>query len=63
MYTYKDFVTGKIRRTRGTFAGFTAPTGLLKAPFAIFRNKRGVVLVPKYLLTPETLKAIAKLEE
>jgi len=26
-YTYKDFVTGKIRRTRGKFIGWSEPTG------------------------------------
>lgn len=58
MYTYKDFVTGKIRKTRGKFSGWTEPTGFLKVPYAIFKNPRGTVLVPKYLLTAETKQMI-----
>lgn len=58
MYTYKDFITGKIKRTRGQFNGWTQPTGLLKAPYAIFKNPCSTVLVPAYLLTPETKAAI-----
>lgn len=58
MYSYKDIVTGKIRRTRGAFAGWTQPTGLLNSRYAIFRNPKGDVLVPRYLLTEETRKAI-----
>lgn len=58
MYTYKDFATGKIKRTRGAFAGRTEPTGLLNARYAIFRNRGGDVLVSRYLLTEETRKAI-----
>ena len=59
MYTYKDFATGKIRKTRGKFSGWTRPTGLLKARYAIFSNPGGDVLVPEYLLTAETKERIA----
>lgn len=62
MYTYKDFATEKIRKTRGKFGGWTEPTGLLAVKYAIFKNKRGTVLVPAYLLTTETRQAIAQLE-
>jgi hypothetical protein len=54
MFTYKDFITKKIRKTRGTFQGWTKPTGLLHVRYAIFRNPSGDVLVPVYLLTAET---------
>lgn len=63
MYTYKDIATAKIRRTRGKFVGWTKPTGLLKIPYAIFRNPRGDVLVPRYLLTQETRDRIQAIEE
>lgn len=58
MNTYKDFVTGKIRYTRGKFSGWTKPSGPLKVHYAIFNNPRGVVLVPEYCLTPETRTTI-----
>lgn len=58
MYTYKDFVTGKIKRTRGKFDGWSEPTGPLSVRYAIFRNPRGCVCVPHYCLTPETKAAI-----
>ena len=60
MYTYKDFITGKTKRTRGKFVGWTGPTGILNVPYAIFRNRRGDVLVPRYLVTKETLIRIGK---
>ena len=61
MYTYRDIVdTNKIRRTRGKFVGWTEPTGLLQAPYAIFQNRCSDVLVPKYLLTPETVERIGQ---
>ena len=53
MYAYRDFATGKTKRTRGKFAGWTEPTGLLSVRYAIFRNPRGEVLVPEYCLPPE----------
>jgi len=62
MYTYKDFITGKIRKTRGKFSGWTEPTGFLKVPYAIFKNPRGTVLVPKYLLTKETHEQLRREE-
>ncbi len=58
MYEYKDFVTRKLRRTRGQFSGWTKPTGLLCAPYAVFKNPRGRVFVPVYLLTKETLSKL-----
>lgn len=63
MFTYTDFSTRKIKRTRGTFAGWTQPTGLLKARYAIFKNPRGTVLVPCYLLTAETKALLAGIKE
>jgi len=61
-YTYKDFVTGKIKHTRGTFAGWSEPTGPLNVPYAIFVNPKGQVCVPEYLLTRETREAIKTAE-
>lgn len=57
-YTYRDFITGKVRFTRGKFAGWTEETGLVKVPYAIFDNPKSTVFVPVYLLTPETRAAI-----
>ena len=57
-YTYKDFVTAKIRKTRGVFSGFTKPTGLLQTRYAIFELSASTNLVPEYLLTKETKQAI-----
>ena len=57
MYTYKD-IMGKIKRTRGEFSGWTQPTGLLHARYAIFKNPKSDVLVPEYLLTTETRERI-----
>jgi len=58
MYTYKDFATGKMRRTRGEFEQWSEPTGPLKVRYAIFKNPKGRVCVPSYCLTPETKAAI-----
>ena len=63
MNTYKDFVTGRIKRTRGVFSGWTPNQGLLNARYAIFKNPKGVVLVPEYCLTKETKEKISTLEE
>jgi len=57
-YTFRDFVTGKTRWTRGTFAGWTGPSGLLGANYAIFQRRSDALLVPKYLLTKETKKEL-----
>lgn len=43
MYTYKDFITGKIRKTRGKFSGWTEPTGFLKVPYAMENIKKMVL--------------------
>jgi len=57
-YTYKDFVTGKIRKTRGAFKEFTAPLDLIGSRYAIFELPASTLLVPEYLLTKETKEAI-----
>ena len=57
MYTYKDFVTGKIKRTRGKFYGWSERTGPLHVRYAMFQNPNGWVNMPAYLLTPETKAA------
>lgn len=62
-YTYRDINNKqRIRRTRGQFAGWTEPTGLLNVRYAIFRNRCGDVLVPRYLLTEETKRAIEQVQ-
>ena len=61
-HTYKDFETGKIHATRGQFEGWTAGTGILGAKYAVFRTKAGRVLIPEYLLTPETRAQIAEVK-
>jgi hypothetical protein len=59
MYTYKDFMTGKIKRTRGKFDGWTEPCGLLNVPMARFTLPSGSCwFIPEWCLTPETRKAI-----
>jgi len=59
-YTYKDFITGKTRFTRGEFIGWTPGTGIIGAKFAIFHNRSVDVLVPEYLLTAETRASIGR---
>jgi len=59
-YYFKDFDTGKTRFTRGKFVGFTQPTGLLAARYAIFARKSDNVLVPEYLLTARTKDVLNK---
>ena len=61
-YTYKDFASGKIHKTYGTFSGWTAPGGPLDEPYAIFSNRAGDVLVPGYCLTKETKAALRELK-
>ncbi len=60
-YTYRDVEhPEKTRFTRGRFAGWTGPTGLLKAYYAIFQRKSDTLYVPEYLLTQETRKRLPK---
>lgn len=59
-YTYRDFVTGKIRKTRGHLFGFTNKTGPLNVRYAIFKLPRSTNYVPEYLLTKETKQSIEK---
>lgn len=62
-YTYKDFVTGKMKYTRGTFMGWTEPTGLLKAKYAIFQRRSSKLFVPEYLLSEQAKLNIRQLVE
>ena len=57
-YFFKDFTTGKIRYTKGTFSGWTPKQGLVNARYAIFVNPKGTVYVPEYCLTKETKKEL-----
>lgn len=56
-YTYKDFLTGKVKWTRGRFAGWTKG-GILNATYAVFQRRTDTIYVPAYCLTPETRQAI-----
>lgn len=53
MYTYKDFQTGKMRRTKGKFLGWHQG-GPLNAWYAKFQLSAILLYVPEYLLTRET---------
>jgi len=59
MYTYKDFETGDIKRTRGEFLKWQRG-GVLNAWGVVFKNPRSVLFVPEYLLTAETRERIPK---
>ena len=58
MIVYKDFVTGKRRFTRGTFAGWTKPAGFLKVRYAIIKRRCSNLLIPEYSLTPDSRKEL-----
>lgn len=60
-YTYKEFMTGEIKRTYGKFSKWSVPTGPLNARYAIFENPKGIVAVPEYCLTKETRDKIKAL--
>jgi len=60
---YRDLVTGKLRYTRGVFAGWTEPIGPLSVPYAVFQRPQTSLFVPAYLLTPETRTALQALAE
>lgn len=62
-YTYRDFVTKKERYTRGEFAGYTQPTGLLNARYAKFKRPHGYLFVPSYLLTAESKSMLPEVTE
>ncbi len=59
-YTFKSMTDEKEHFTRGTFAGWTEPAGLLRVPYAIFTRRSGDLLVLAYLLTKETAAALPK---
>jgi len=59
MYTYTEFASNKIRRTKGKFCGWTEPMGILNVRYAIFRNRCSEILVPIYCLTKETKERIS----
>jgi hypothetical protein len=61
MYSYKDISTGKLKHTRGKFAGWTPRQGPLQIPYAVFQNSASAYEVPFYLLTKETLARLPKL--
>ena len=53
MYTYKEFMTKKIKRTRGKFSGWRQG-GPLNVWGVVFENPRSLLFVPHYCLTQET---------
>ena len=57
--TYKDFVTGKPKWTRGQFREWTDRQGPLNARYAVIERGRSALLIPEYCLTPESKRAIA----
>jgi len=57
-YTYKDFVTGKPKWTRGRFIGWERG-GPLNAKYAVFQLPRSELYVPHYCLTKEAEQRIA----
>lgn len=59
MYTYKDFMTNKIKTTRGKFVGWQKG-GILGAWGAVFANRSSQLFIPRYLLTQETLARLPK---
>ena len=61
-HTFKDLITGRMRWTRGKFAGWTEPTGLLKVRYAQFQRRADTLVVPEYLLTKDTKAALAAAE-
>ena len=62
-YTYKDFVTGKTRFTRGSFVGWSERTGPLHVHYALFVTACTTISVPRYCVTLETLEKIGLPQE
>jgi len=58
VYVYIEWATGKRKRTRGKFVGWTKPMGSLGCSYAQFRNPRSVIAVPEYCIPHETRKRI-----
>jgi hypothetical protein len=59
-YTYRDFVSGKTRRTFGVFESWQGPTGPLGAFYAVFRTPKTAVCVPEYALSAESRQRLPK---
>ena len=55
-YTYKDFITGKIRRTYGRFVKWHI--GGIAGVYAVFALSASNMFIPACSLTPETKVAI-----
>lgn len=58
-FYFKDFITGKIRYTRGQFVQWQKD-GPLNAWGVLFANRASVAWVPEYLLTAESRAALPK---
>lgn len=63
MLTYRDFASGKIKKTRGKFIGWTKPQGALSLPYAVFQNRSSDLLVPQHCVTAETMSLIPPYDE
>lgn len=62
-YTYREFITGKTRRTHGTFESWQGPTGMLGVFYAVFRTPKTYVCVPEYALTVESRQRLPPLRK
>ena len=61
-YYFKDFDTGKIRYTKGKFAGWQRG-GIINIWGAVFMRDASMLFIPHYLLTRETLANLPSLNE
>jgi len=59
-YYRKSLFSEKRSYTRGTFVGWTEPTGLLDCPYAMFERKSDTLFVPHYLVAKETQKVLPR---
>ena len=58
MYTYTEVIGDKIMHIHGKFIGWTEKVGAIDVRYAIFRNRVNDILIPEYLLPPETVERI-----
>ena len=62
-YTYKDFITGKERYTKGVFIGWMNPSKIVDIRYAKFKRKRSSIYIPEYLLSNGSKQVIKDIEE
>jgi hypothetical protein len=56
-FTYRDFITRKVRYTRMPFLGWTTG-GPINVVGAVFGTDKTLLFVPRYLLTKETVERL-----